>query len=135
MTHASGGAWSRPLRRWVGVAATLTVLLRLPFLTTPLNVDEGGYATIASEWASGAQLYRDVWVDRPQGLLVFYRPAKASGGHGSLRGTPHNLPGVRRQAPPYMRRLPPLSSGLYAPMKMPGAPFGTRAMPLDSILR
>ena len=51
----------------------VTVLLRLPFLTTPLNVDEGGYATIASQWASGAQLYRDVWVDRPQGLLAFYR--------------------------------------------------------------
>lgn len=73
MTQAGGGAWSRPLRCWVGAAAMVTVLLRLPFLTTPLNVDEGGYATIAWQWASGAQLYRDVWVDRPQGLLVFYR--------------------------------------------------------------
>lgn len=51
----------------------LALLLRLPFLTTPLNVDEGGYATIAWQWSQGARLYHDVWVDRPQGMLVLYR--------------------------------------------------------------
>jgi 4-amino-4-deoxy-L-arabinose transferase-like glycosyltransferase len=49
------------------------VLVRLRFLDVPLSVDEGGYAAVARFWASGSHLYRDVWVDRPQGLLLLYR--------------------------------------------------------------
>jgi hypothetical protein len=55
--------------------ALVAVLVRLRFLDVPLSVDEGGYAAVAHFWASGSQLYRDVWVDRPQGLLLLYRGA------------------------------------------------------------
>jgi 4-amino-4-deoxy-L-arabinose transferase-like glycosyltransferase len=51
------------------------VLVRLRFLDVPLSVDEGGYAAVARFWAGGAHIYRDVWVDRPQGLLLLYRGA------------------------------------------------------------
>ena len=53
----------------------MAVLVRLRFLDVPLSVDEGGYAAVARFWASGSHLYRDVWVDRPQGLLLLYRGA------------------------------------------------------------
>ena len=55
--------------------ALLAVLVRLRFLDVPLSVDEGGYAAVARFWASGSHIYRDVWVDRPQGLLLLYRGA------------------------------------------------------------
>src|SRR5438067_6342736 len=54
-------------------AAGLAVLLRLPFFGAPLTADEGGYAEAARLWGRGATLYRDIWVDRPQGLIVVFR--------------------------------------------------------------
>ncbi len=39
----------------------------------PISSDEGGFLAIARAWRHGATLYRDVWVDRPQGLIVTYR--------------------------------------------------------------
>ena len=63
---------------WVLAAAALaSFILHIPFLTTPLSVDEGGYGYVARWWASGADLYGDIWVDRPQGLLLLYRWAEA----------------------------------------------------------
>ena len=60
--------------RWgVAAAALLSVLLRLRFVWTPITSDEGGYLAIARAWRHGAVLYRDVWVDRPQGLIVLNR--------------------------------------------------------------
>ena len=64
---------ARRFRGSIATAVLLSVALRIPFLTTPLNADEGGYATIAVQWARGARLYHDVWVDRPQAMLVLYR--------------------------------------------------------------
>jgi hypothetical protein len=58
--------------RLFAVVALIT-LMRLRFLATPITSDEGGYLAIARAWRHGAVLYRDVWVDRPQGLLVLYR--------------------------------------------------------------
>ena len=55
------------------VAALLSVGWRLRFVFTPINSDEGGFLAIARAWRHGSVLYRDVWVDRPQGLLVVYR--------------------------------------------------------------
>lgn len=74
---------SRDPAWWALAAAALACLvLHIPFLTTPLTVDEGGYGYVARWWASGADLYGDVWVDRPQGLLLLYRGALAlPGGH------------------------------------------------------
>jgi hypothetical protein len=59
--------------RWIGAAALLSALLRLRFVFAPISADEGGFLAIARAWRHGAVLYRDVWVDRPQGLLVTYR--------------------------------------------------------------
>jgi hypothetical protein len=60
--------------RWgVAAAAVLSVVLRLRFVWTPITSDEGGYLAIARAWRHGAVLYRDVWVDRPQGLIVLNR--------------------------------------------------------------
>jgi 4-amino-4-deoxy-L-arabinose transferase-like glycosyltransferase len=66
-------------RFWLGslLVSALTVALRVPMFSTPLTVDEGGYAYVARMWARGASLYDQVWVDRPQGLLLIYRGAFA----------------------------------------------------------
>lgn len=49
--------------------------MRLPFFDAPLTADEGGYAEAARLWGQGATLYRDIWVDRPQGLILVFRGA------------------------------------------------------------
>jgi hypothetical protein len=51
----------------------LAAIARAPFLTAGLSPDEGGFAYIARQWGRGAVLYRDLWIDRPQGLLGVYR--------------------------------------------------------------
>ena len=58
---------------WIGAGALLSVLMRLRMFWSPVSVDEGGFLAIARGWAHGQVLYRDVWVDRPQGLLVLFR--------------------------------------------------------------
>ena len=65
----------RPAWWALAAAAVASFLLHIPFLSTPLSVDEGGYGYVAQWWARGADLYGDVWVDRPQGLLLLYRGA------------------------------------------------------------
>jgi hypothetical protein len=60
-------------RRGVLGAAVLSALLRLRFVFAPISADEGGFLAIARAWRHGHVLYRDVWVDRPQGLLITYR--------------------------------------------------------------
>jgi 4-amino-4-deoxy-L-arabinose transferase-like glycosyltransferase len=61
-------------RRYAPFAALAFVaaLVRLPFLGS-IGPDEGGYAYVAWRWSQGADLYRSVWIDRPQGLIVVYR--------------------------------------------------------------
>ena len=56
-------------------AAALAVLVRLPFFGAPVTADEGGYAEAARLWGRGASLYHDIWVDRPQGLILIFRGA------------------------------------------------------------
>ena len=55
-------------------------MLRLPMVWTSLGPDEGGYMAIGRAWGHGARLYRDVWVDRPQGALVLFRALDWIGG-------------------------------------------------------
>ena len=74
----------RPAWWALAAAALASFILHLPFLTTPLSVDEGGYGYVARWWAAGADLYGDVWVDRPQGLLLLYRWAEALPGSDRL---------------------------------------------------
>jgi len=60
--------------RWsVGASVLLAVLLHLRFFFTPLTSDEGGYLAIGRAWGHGRDLYRQVWIDRPQGLLAVFR--------------------------------------------------------------
>lgn len=63
----------RRYRLGLTAAALLSVLLRLRFVFTPISADEGGFLAIARAWRHGRDLYGDVWVDRPQGLVVVYR--------------------------------------------------------------
>jgi hypothetical protein len=52
--------------------AVATALVRVPFMGS-LGPDEGGYAYVASRWQHGQALYRSLWIDRPQALLLVYR--------------------------------------------------------------
>jgi hypothetical protein len=71
---AIDGEWTpKAWRLGLGGAVLLSALLRLRFLFAPISADEGGFLAIARAWRHGAVLYRDVWVDRPQGLLITYR--------------------------------------------------------------
>ncbi len=63
-----GIAW-----RAVLLAVVVSVLARLRMVSTPLTGDEGGYIAVARVWSHSGTLYRDAWIDRPQGLLVIYR--------------------------------------------------------------
>ena len=65
-------------------ALLATLALRLPFLTEPLGVDEGGLAYIARFWTGGRghSLYGDYWIDRPPLLLALFKAAGAGGAVG-----------------------------------------------------
>ncbi len=52
----------------------------MPFWDAPLTADEGGYAEAARLWERSDTLYRDVWVDRPQGLVLVFRAILHVGG-------------------------------------------------------
>ena len=65
----------RPALLALAGAGVLAVLARLPYLTVGVGPDEGGYAYVARQWARGATLYRDVWIDRPQ--VVRWGPGPA----------------------------------------------------------
>lgn len=54
------------------MAVVLILAIRARYLFSPMTSDEGGYLAIARAWSRGATLYRDVWVDRPQGLLAAF---------------------------------------------------------------
>jgi 4-amino-4-deoxy-L-arabinose transferase-like glycosyltransferase len=73
------GSWRAPAL-FSFAAAGLAVLVRLPFWGTPLTADEGGYAEAARLWERGDTLYRDIWVDRPQGLVLVFRAVLHLGG-------------------------------------------------------
>lgn len=67
-------------------ALSLAVLLRVPWLGTPLGNDEGGLAYIAgSGHGSGPFLYGDFFIDRPPLLLAVFRLAAETGGTAAVR--------------------------------------------------
>lgn len=81
--------FSRGLRHRFGPlmpAVLVVVAMHARFITTPISTDEGGYFAVARAWARGGVLYRDAWVDRPQGLLVLFRFFDAIG-----LGTPEGI--------------------------------------------
>lgn len=64
-------AWVRS--RWFAPAAVVIVLLRVRWLFGTIGTDEGGQLAVAQAWDHGYRLYRDIWLDRPQGLLLIFR--------------------------------------------------------------
>ncbi|MGH3091957.1 MAG: glycosyltransferase family 39 protein [Gaiellaceae bacterium] len=74
-----GGGRIRLVLAAAGIAG-LAVVARLPFVSLPLTIDGAGYAEVARQWARGATLYEDVWVDRPQSLLLVFRGLLHVGG-------------------------------------------------------
>ncbi len=75
-------ACSSPLGVYALVAAiaVASIALRWPFLEVPLITDEGAYAYVARFWSSDFQPYRDIPLDRPQGLFVLYWVPELFGG-------------------------------------------------------
>ena len=69
-------------QRAVVGAVIASILLRARFLFSPLYADEGGILSVARDWSSGATLYRNVWIDRPQGLMLLFRGWDAIPGTG-----------------------------------------------------
>jgi hypothetical protein len=81
------GARSERARTWwaLGGCLVLALLLRVPYLSTPLGRDEGGLSYIAQHWADGhGSLYGDYWVDRPPLLIALFKVA-VLGGQGGVR--------------------------------------------------
>lgn len=72
----SRGGWTSLA---VGGCVLAAALVRWPFVHAGLGMDEAGYAYVARLWAQGATLYRGVWIDRPQGLMLVYRLVVALG--------------------------------------------------------
>ncbi len=56
----------------VTVAALESVVLRLRMYWTPISPDEAGFMMIPGRGHT-ARSSRDVWVDRPQGIIMRYR--------------------------------------------------------------
>jgi hypothetical protein len=83
----AGWTWleARPARV-LPFAIALVVILRLPFLTWPLNADEGGFLYLAQHWdGDGPSLYDHQWVDRPPLLLLVFKLGGVLGGALALR--------------------------------------------------
>lgn len=58
----------------------LALGLRLPYLTVPLGIDEGGVSFIAQQWGTGhGSLYGAYWLDRPPLLVGLYKLAVLGG--------------------------------------------------------
>ena len=89
-TEVSGrfGSVAERLRTWwaLGGCILLALLLRVPYLSTPLGRDEGGLAYMAQHWTGGGagSLYGDYWVDRPPLLILLFKAA-VLGGEGGVR--------------------------------------------------
>jgi 4-amino-4-deoxy-L-arabinose transferase-like glycosyltransferase len=73
-------------RRFVLAVAAVVVLLRLTYLTGPLDSDEAGYLMVARGWrAGGPHLYGHYFVDRPPLLIALFRVADLVGWAQSIR--------------------------------------------------
>jgi dolichyl-phosphate-mannose-protein mannosyltransferase len=78
--------WNGSFAAAVGACVLLALVLRAPFVATPLGIDEGGLAYVAEHWrAHGTSLYGDLWLDRPPLLLLAVRLAVTAGGAVGVR--------------------------------------------------
>jgi Dolichyl-phosphate-mannose-protein mannosyltransferase len=61
----------------------LALLLRAPYASAPLGLDEGGIAYIAERWPGGhGSLYGSYWLDRPPLLVGLFKVAVLGGDRG-----------------------------------------------------
>src|SRR4051794_24246529 len=61
----------------------LAALLRAPYVSAPLGLDEGGIAYIAQRWPAGdGWLYGSYWLDRPPLLVGLFKVAVLGGDRG-----------------------------------------------------
>ena len=82
------GLFGRGGRTDAGVvvgSVLLAAAMRVPFLTSPLASDEGGFLLVARNWQSGPGLYGRLWVDRPPLLIALVRATDALGGVHGIR--------------------------------------------------
>jgi hypothetical protein len=74
------------LRTWwaLGGCLLLVLVLRAPYLSTPLGRDEGGISYVASYWSvgHGSSLYGAYWLDRPPLLVALFKLAGLGGDRG-----------------------------------------------------
>lgn len=70
--------------RWALAGCLLiALLLRAPYLSTPLGIDEGGIAYVAQNWPGGhGSLYGSSWLDRPPLLVGLFKIAVLGGDRG-----------------------------------------------------
>ena len=67
----------------LGGCILLALVLRAPYLSTPLGRDEGGLTYIANNWPGGdGSLYGAYWVDRPPLLIGLFKLAGLGGEAG-----------------------------------------------------
>jgi hypothetical protein len=79
-----GALSERQRTRWaLGGCVALALLLRAPYLSTPLGIDEGGIAYVAEHWPGGhGSLYGSYWLDRPPVLVGLFKIAASAGDRG-----------------------------------------------------
>ena len=79
------GALPERQRTWwaLGGCLVLALVLRAPYVLTPLGRDEGGIAYIAGNWSGGhGSLYGAYWLDRPPLLIGLFKVAVLGGDRG-----------------------------------------------------
>lgn len=68
---------------WVSACLAVCLLLRLPYGSLALGIDEGGLALVAAQWSEGSgSLYGRYWLDRSPVLIALYQLALLGGDAG-----------------------------------------------------
>ncbi|MGH3502275.1 MAG: hypothetical protein ACRDQA_15520 [Nocardioidaceae bacterium] len=64
----------------LAAAWAVTAAMRLPFVRTAMEPDEGGFLMVAGQWhGQGPSLYGSQWVDRPPLLILIFKLASVLG--------------------------------------------------------
>lgn len=84
--RSTARAQLRALAPWLLGALLVALVLRVPWLGTPLGNDEGGVLYIADAWsADGEFIYGDYFLDRPPALVAAFHLAGLTGGELAVR--------------------------------------------------
>jgi hypothetical protein len=86
----SDAADERRIRVWVLGAIAVAWMLRAPFMSLPLRLDEGGlglvgHAFVAAGGHADGSMYGGLWIDRPPLLILLYGLAQVLGGAVGIR--------------------------------------------------